>query len=163
MRFGRASTERDERENTDDSALASSSSSSSSAPLREIDGFRFIRSLATARISTADDYERARDRALAVAAGAFITSATVTAGVVARARSRTKAERDLPPGTHWRAAATATRALATASLASATCVCAVGLTLRACGVTTVEDLRRELRAGTRRALEATPGGLGRDR
>lgn len=161
MRFGRASTERDERENTDDSALASSSSSS--APLREIDGFRFIRSLATARISTADDYERARDRALAVAAGAFITSAAVTAGVVARARSRTKAERDLPPGTHWRAAATATRALATASLASGTCVCAVGLTLRACGVTTVEDLRRELRAGTRRALEATPGGLGRDR
>ena len=62
MRFGRASTERDERENTDDSALASSSSSS--APLREIDGFRFIRSLATARISTADDYERARDRAV---------------------------------------------------------------------------------------------------
>ena len=107
MRFGRASTERDERENTDDSALASSSSSS--APLREIDGFRFIRSLATARISTADDYERARDRALAVAAGAFITSAAVTAGVVARARSRTKAERDLPPGTHWRAAASLRR------------------------------------------------------
>ena len=59
MRFGR---ERDEpHENTEkDSELASS------APRREIDGFRFIRSLATARISTTDDYERARDRALAL-------------------------------------------------------------------------------------------------
>ena len=81
MRFGR---ERDDANTHTDE----SSSSSSSAPLREIDGFRFIRSLATARISTTDDYERARDRALALAAGAFITSAAVTAGVVARARSR---------------------------------------------------------------------------
>jgi len=159
MRFGRASTERDAREHTADDSASTSSASSGA-----IDGFRFVRSLATARrISTTEDYERARDRTLAIAAGAFIASAAVTAVAVASARARTKAERDLPRGTHWRAAATATRALATASLASATCVCAVGLTLRACGVTTVEDLRRQLRAGTRRALEATPGGLGRDR
>jgi|TARA_B110000008_G_scaffold129225_1_gene131609 hypothetical protein len=123
----------------------------------EIDGFRFIRALASnSTLSTS------RASVLASLAAAFGVSAVGAATVVARARSRTKAERDLPRGTHWRAAAHAARALAAAtSGTAAACLGAYGA-CHALGVRNVEDLRRALRRGTTNALEAAPGEFGKD-
>ena len=123
----------------------------------ELDGFRFIRGLASnSTLSTS------RASVLASLAAAFGASAVVAATVVARARSRTRAERDLPRGTHWRAAAQAARARAAATTGTAAaCLGAYGAS-RALGVRDVEDLRRALRRGTTNAADGAPGELGKD-
>jgi hypothetical protein len=133
---------------------ARASTSTRDAP---IDGFRFIRALASnSSLSTS---HASLFASLAAVFGASALGATI---VVARARSRTKAERDLPRGTHWRAAALAARALALAtSGAAAACAGTYGA-FYACGVRSVEDLRRTLRRGTVIALENVPGEFGKD-
>ena len=124
-------------------------------PEREpIDGFKLIRSL-TLRTTHSSTHESI----FATALLAFTASATVAATAVAYGRSRTKAERDLPAGTHWRAARLGGKALGYATLAcGAGAGCAWYVASSACGAKNAEDWGRVLRRGTKSALEvASPG------
>lgn len=125
-------------------------------PTREpIDGFKFIRAL-TLRSST---HSSSHESIFTTALVAFTASAAIAATGVAYGRSRTKAERDLPAGTHWRAARLGGRALGYATLAcGASAGCAWYVASSACGAKNAEDWRRILRKGTKGALEvASPG------
>lgn len=125
-------------------------------PTREpIDGFKFIRAL-TLRSST---HSSSHESIFTTALVAFTASAAIAATGVAYGRSRTKAERDLPAGTHWRAARLGGRALGYATLAcGASAGCAWYVASSACGAKNAEDWRRVLRKGTKGALEvASPG------
>ena len=75
------------------------------------EGFQFIQNLATQTSGRQASHESVGAWGVAALCGSAATTATLTAFV----KSRSKAERDLPKGTHVRAAATAFKALGVAS------------------------------------------------
>ena len=84
---------------------SSTVSPSSSSRVRQdpapVDGFRLLRSLGDSALGRSASYESVG----AWGAASLIGSAGLTGAVTVLLRSRTKAERDLPRGTHARAAA----------------------------------------------------------
>jgi hypothetical protein len=128
------------------------SDASHSAPKPQIDGFKFIQ-------SWRDAAPRSHASIFTAALATFTSTAVVSASAIAYTRSRTKAERDLPPGTHWRAAILGSKALGASTAACVVGVASVVGIFHLVGVRTIDDIRRVLRAGTQSALDATPGGL----
>ena len=86
---------------------------------------------------------------------ALVGSAALTGTITAWARSRTKAERNLPRGTHARAAFTAFKALGVASTFTGVSTVAVLGVAYALGVDSADTLRKSLRGATRGAIAAT--------
>ena len=114
------------------------------------EGFQFIQNLATQTSGRQASHESVGAWGVAALCGSAATTATLTAFV----KSRSKAERDLPKGTHVRAAATAFKALGVASaftgVAGAAVLGRLGL-----GIDSADALRRSLRGATRGAIAAT--------
>ena len=115
------------------------------------EGFKFVRSLAEQNSNRAASLESIAGWGCT----ALVGSATVTGTLTAWAKSRTKAERNLPPGTHVRAAVTAFKALGVAS--GFTGVATVGVlgVSYVLGIDSADALRRSLRGATRGAIAAT--------
>ena len=115
------------------------------------EGFKFVRSLA--------EHNPSRSASLESVAGwggtALVGSAAFTGTITAWARSRTKAERNLPRGTHVRAAFTAFKALGVASTFTGVSTVAVLGVAYALGVDSADTLRKSLRGATRGAIAAT--------
>lgn len=131
--------------------------------------FALVRSLA--RTSTKTKF--APEDLFHLSLGAFLAAAALSGALVAGARSRTKHERDLPRGTHWRAAAHASRALLVASAATGAVAGAVVVGAREFGgLRTVSDVRGAFGSATRDAVRGflresehggRGGGTGRER
>ena len=137
---------------------ASSSPSPSPETPEPYEAFKFVQSLA-------DDVHGRRASLQSVGltgVAALLGSAACTATITAYARSRSKAERDLPRGTHWRAAATACRALGVATVFTGVAVGVVFGVATARVVDSAESLRASLRGATRDAIAvANADGLRR--
>ena len=134
---------------------SSSTSTSSSSPGQQdpapVEGFRLLQSLGDTALGNSASYESVGAWGVA----SLVGSAGLTGAATVLARSRTKPERDLPPGTHARAAGVAFKALgvATAFTGVATGVVLAGAW--ALGIDSAESLRRGLRGATRDAIAAT--------
>lgn len=127
-------------------------SSSAEPPPRPYEGFKYVQSLADNRQSGG----AASLEAVALwGCTALVGSATATGTLTAWARSRTKVERNLPPGTHTRAAFTAFKALGVASAFTGCSTAAILGVAYALGVDSAAALRRGLRGATRGAIAAT--------
>ena len=88
---------------------------SSPASAEPFEGFKYVQSLADTSASSGGGRSASLEAVAGWGCAALVGSATVTGTLTAWARSRTKAERNLPPGTHARAAFTAFKALGVAS------------------------------------------------
>lgn len=131
--------------------------------------FALVRSLA----STSTGTKLAPEELLRLSLGVFLAAGALSASLVAGARARTKHERDLPRGTHWRAAAHASRALLVASAATGALAGVVVVGARELGgLRTVSDVRATFRSATRDAVKGLlresehggrGGGAGRER
>ena len=115
------------------------------------EGFQFIQNLATQTSGRQASHESVGAWGVAALCGSAATTATLTAFV----KSRSKAERDLPKGTHVRAAATAFKALGVASAFTGAAGAAVLAVAWGLGIDSADALRRSLRGATRGALAAT--------
>lgn len=115
------------------------------------EGFKFVRSLAEQNSNRAASLESVAGWGCT----ALVGSATVTGTLTAWAKSRTKAERNLPPGTHVRAAVTAFKALGVASGFTGVATLGVLGVSYVLGIDSVDALRRSLRGATRGAIAAT--------
>ena len=143
---------------------STASPSSSSSRVRQdpapVDGFRLLRSLGDTALGRSASYESVG----AWGAASLIGSAGLTGAVTVLLRSRTKAERDLPRGTHARAAFVALKALAVATAFTGVASGAVLVGARALGVDSADSLRRSLRGATRDVIAATGAdGISRSR
>jgi hypothetical protein len=97
--------------------------------------------------------------AFALSLGVFFSAAALSASFVASSRARTKAERDLPSGTHWRAASRALRALGAASAATAALACgACGAAAVIGGIHTPKDVREAFGRHTRAGFDVVRRG-----
>ena len=115
------------------------------------EGFQFIQNLATQTSGRQATHESVGAWGVAALCGSAATTATLTAFV----KSRSKAERDLPKGTHVRAAATAFKALGVASAFTGVAGAVVLAGAWGLGVDSADALRRSLRGATRGAIAAT--------
>jgi MFS family permease len=115
------------------------------------EGFQFIQNLATQTSGRRASHESVGAWGVAALCGTAATTATVTAWV----KSRTKPERDLPKGTHVRAAVTAFKALGVASAFTGVASAAVFAGAWGLGIDSADSLRRSLRGATRGAIAAT--------
>lgn len=115
------------------------------------EGFQFIQNLATQTSGRQASHESVGAWGVAALCGSAATTATLTACV----KSRSKAERDLPKGTHVRAAATAFKALGVASAFTGAAGAAVLAVAWGLGIDSADALRRSLRGATRGAIAAT--------
>lgn len=135
----------------DATSSASSSSTSGDATAAPFEGFRFIQSLA----GEASGRSASLETVGLWGCAALVGSATTTGALTAWVRSRSKAERDLPPGTHARAAVTAFKALGVASLFTGVAASVVFAGAWGLGIDSASALRRSLRGATRGAIAAT--------
>lgn len=125
--------------------------------------FALVRSLASKSTGT----KLAPEELLRFSLGAFLAAGALSASLVAGTRARTKAERDLPRGTHWRAAVHASRALLVATGATGALVGVVVVGARELGgLRSVSDVRTAFGSATRNAVsgllrESEHGGRGR--
>ena len=131
-------------------AEASASTSGEYVPF---EGFRYVQSWATNQVP--GGWSASFDSVVASGAGALVGSAALTATITAWRASRTAAERDLPAGTHWRAAGVGVKALTAASVLTGTVTALVLCGAYALGIDSVETLRSSLRGGTRAAIAAS--------
>ena len=123
-----------------------------------VEGFRYVQSLAASAGGRSASFESVGLWGCAALVGSAASTATLTAWV----RSRSKAERDLPAGTHARAAATAFKALGVASAFTGVAAAAVLAAAWGLGIDSAEALRRSLRGATRGAIAATGAATLRD-
>ena len=120
-------------------------------------GFKLIRSLIASHARTSASHATLGAIALAV----FTSSALFTGGAYAYTRSKHSLERDLPRGTHWKAAIHASRALGIAtlfSLVSASAIAGAGSALVPERVVSVAGAKRAASDGAERVLEAADLG-----
>lgn len=115
------------------------------------EGFKYVQSLADRASSHSASLESVAGWGCTALVGSAFASGTLTAWL----RSRSKAERDLPRGTHLRAATTAFKALGVASIFTGASASVVLGAAYVCGVDSADALRNGLRGATRGAIAAT--------
>ena len=133
------------------SAPPPANSASAVPTVAPFEGFQFIQNLATQKSGRAASHESVGAWGVAALCGSAATTATLTSWV----KSRSKPERDLPKGTHVRAALTAFKALGAASAFTGVATGVVLAGAYGLGIDSAESLRTSLRGATRGAIAAT--------